>query len=62
MFSNKPKRGPFANDRVNPHDRDELNYWCQKFSCTDLQLKNAVTAMGTDPDAVRHFLKGRSCT
>lgn len=59
MSADKSKRGPYANSRVNPHERNELKYWCQKFACTDMQLKNAVTAVGTSADAVRKFLKGK---
>jgi hypothetical protein len=55
----RAKRGPFANDRVNPHERNELKYWCQKFACTEFELKNAVAAVGTSTDAVRHFLKDK---
>jgi hypothetical protein len=62
MPFNKAKRGPFATNRVNPHERNELKYWCEKFSCSELQLKNAVTAVGTAPDAVRHFLKGKAAS
>jgi len=62
MAFNKAKRGPFATNRVNPHERNELKYWCEKFSCSELQLKNAVTAVGTSPDAVRHFLKGKAAS
>lgn len=58
MADAKPKRGPYANNRVNPHEQNEIRYWCQKFACTEIQLKHAVRAVGTSPDAVRHFLKG----
>lgn len=54
-----PKRGPYADKRVNPHEKNEIRYWCQKFTCTDIQLKNAVRAVGTSADAVRDFLKGK---
>jgi len=60
MAECKAKRGPYANNRVNPHEPNEVKYWCQKFTCTDIQLKHAVRAVGTSPDAVRHFLKGKS--
>ena len=56
----RAKRGPFANNRVNPHEQNELKYWCQKFTCNEFQLKNAVTAVGTSPEAVRHFLKDKT--
>ncbi len=60
MLFNRNKRGPFANNRVNPHEHDELKYWCQEFTCTELQLKNAVTAVGTSREAVQHFLKDKA--
>lgn len=59
MSVDRSKRGPLANNRVNPHEPNELKYWCQKFTCTDIQLKNAVMAVGTSPDVVRDFLKGK---
>jgi hypothetical protein len=59
MSNSKVKRGPFANNRVNPHELNEVKYWCKKFDCNVFQLKNAVTAVGTSPDAVRHFLKDK---
>ncbi len=55
----KPKRGPYANERVNPHEPHEIKYWTKKFNCTDMQLKHAVRAVGTSADAVRHFLQGK---
>jgi|GEM_PF-938985 hypothetical protein len=60
MSAIRAKRGPFANNRVNPHEQNELKYWCQKFTCNEFQLKNAVTAVGTSPEAVRHFLKDKT--
>ncbi len=59
MSADKSKRRPFASERVNPHERNELRYWCRKFNCTDMQLKNAVMAVGTSVEAVRDFLKGK---
>ena len=59
MANQKPKRGPYANHRVNPHEPNEVKYWCQKFGCNDMQLKHAVRAVGTSSDAVQHFLKGK---
>jgi hypothetical protein len=57
MRNNKLKRGPYANNRVNPHEPNEVKYWSQKFNCTEMQLKHAVRAVGTSADAVRCFLK-----
>jgi hypothetical protein len=59
MRDNKLKRGPYANNRVNPHEPNELKYWSCKFNCTEMQLKHAVRAVGTSPDAVRGFLNGK---
>ena len=59
MPFNKLKRGPYGNHRVNPHEPNEVKYWCQKLTCTDMQLKHAVRAVGTSADAVRDFLKGK---
>lgn len=56
MFDKRTKRGHFATDRVNPHEKNELKYWCQKMNCTEMQLKNAVMAVGTSAKAVRQFL------
>ncbi len=60
MFDKRNKRGPFATDRVNPHEKNEIKYWCQKLNCTEMQLKNAVTAVGTSAKAVRQFLNPRA--
>jgi hypothetical protein len=53
----KPKRGPFADNRVNPHEPNEIKYWSRKFDCTDMELKNAVRSVGTSAEAVQKFLK-----
>lgn len=57
MRDNKPKRGPFADNRVNPHEPNEIKYWSRKFDCTEIQLKHAVRAVGTSAEAVQKFLK-----
>ena len=57
MRDNKPKRGPFADNWVNPHEPDEIKYWSRKFDCTEMQLKHAVRAVGTSPEAVQKFLR-----
>ena len=54
---NKPKRGPNADNRVNPHEPNEIRYWSQKFDCTEMQLKHAVRAVGTSAEAVLKFLR-----
>lgn len=59
MRNEKVVRGPRANNRVNPHEPNEIKYWSKKFECNEMQLKNAVRAVGTCPEAVRSFLKGK---
>lgn len=59
MRDDKLKRGPYANNRVNPHEPNEVRYWSRKFDCTEMQLKHAVRAVGTSADAVRDFLKNK---
>lgn len=53
----KPRRGPHADNRVNPHEPNEIRYWSKKFDCTEMQLKHAVRAVGTSAEAVLKFLK-----
>ena len=57
MRDNKPKRGPYADNRVNPHEPNEIKYWSRKFDCTAMELKHAVRAVGTSAEAVRKFLR-----
>lgn len=59
MRDDKLKRGPYANNRVNPHEPNEVKYWSRKFECNEMQLKHAVRAVGTSAEAVRRFLKGK---
>ncbi len=59
MSAEKSKRRPFASDRVNPHERNEIKFWCHKFACSEMELKNAVMAVGTSAKAVRDFLSGK---
>jgi hypothetical protein len=37
-------------------DPYEVRRWCQRFICTEAQLRAAVGAAGTDPAAVRSAL------
>jgi hypothetical protein len=60
MGKDKPKRGPYADNRVNPHEPNEIKYWSQKFNCTEMELKHAVRAVGTSSEAVMKFLKTRA--
>jgi hypothetical protein len=45
----------------NPKDRSRIDvnapteraYWCQKFGCSETQLRNAVKMVGATPSKVR---------
>jgi hypothetical protein len=43
--------------RVAVDDAYEVRRWCQRFVCTEEQLKRAVRAAGSNPTAVRAQLK-----
>ncbi len=59
MCAQKSSPRPFASNRVNPHERNEIIYWCRKFGCSEMELKNAVMAVGTAEESVRRFLAGK---
>ena len=35
----------------------EVRRWCQRFVCTEAQLRNVVARVGDDPEAVRRELE-----
>ena len=35
----------------------EVRRWCQRFICTEAQLRDAVSSVGADPEAVRAELQ-----
>jgi len=39
--------------RVNVNDAAERAYWCQKFGCSETQLRNAVKMVGVTASKVR---------
>lgn len=44
---------PKERARVNVNDPAERAYWCQKFGCSETQLRNAVKMVGVTPSKVR---------
>jgi hypothetical protein len=38
---------------VNVNDAAERAYWCQRFGCSEAQLRNAVKMVGATPSKVR---------
>jgi hypothetical protein len=39
--------------RINVNEPSERAYWCQKFGCSETQLRNAVKMVGATPSKVR---------
>jgi hypothetical protein len=39
--------------RINVNEPSERTYWCQKFGCSETQLRNAVKMVGSTPSKVR---------
>ena len=49
-----------ANDdnQVRPHIAQEVDYWCAKFACSEEDLRQAVSEVGTRAEDVRQYLTG----
>jgi hypothetical protein len=57
MADDKSKTGPADRDRVNVHERYELEYWSERFGVTRDRLKEAVTTVGPMVTDVERYLK-----
>lgn len=57
MSDDLSNRGPADRSRVNVNEPWEVRWWCQRFGCTESQLRGAVNAVGTSADAVEHYLR-----
>ena len=42
--------------RINVNEEWELQYWSEKFGCSENDLRAAVNAVGTSADAVQNHL------
>lgn len=56
MSDDLSNRGPQDRARVNVNETWELNYWCKKFNCTEVQLRAAVKAVGVMVIDVQRYL------
>lgn len=45
--------------RVSVNDPAEVTYWCQKFGCSETQLRTAVKMVGVTVSKVRAHLAQR---
>ena len=54
-----PAAAPMTTDkakdraRINVNEPTERAFWCQKFGCSETQLRNAVKMVGMAPNKVR---------
>ena len=46
MSDDKTKKIPQDANRISITDPDEVRYWCDKFHCTEKELKKAVCRVG----------------
>lgn len=57
MPDNLQKKRPEDANRINLSQRHEIDYWCNKWSCTEDELRQAVKKAGTDNvEIVRNYL------
>lgn len=58
MSDDKSKhRRPQDSKRVNLSEQYEVDYWCERFGCSETQLRNAVHRVGPLIDDVKDELK-----
>lgn len=56
MSDDLSKRGPQDRSRINVNEPHELRYWTQALGVTEVQLREAVKAVGPSATAVREHL------
>ena len=54
MASRVPQSAP-AVDRVTLLDPQVVQAWCAKLQCTELELRAAVYAVGSEPEQLRRY-------
>lgn len=60
MADDLSKRGKADRIRVNVTEHWELRQWCDKFDCTEAELREAVDAVGVLAKDVEAYLEGRT--
>jgi hypothetical protein len=50
---------PKDRSKVNVNEPTDIAYWCDKFGCSQTQLRTAVKVVGTSPSKVRTHLADR---
>ena len=57
MSDDLSKRGPQDRSRINVNESHELRYWTQELGVSEIQLRDAVKAVGPSATAVREHLR-----
>ncbi len=57
MADDKSKHRPQDSNRIRVNEDDELEYWCERFGCTQAELRNAVQKVGPLAEDVKRELK-----
>jgi hypothetical protein len=60
MADDLSKRGGTDRSRINVNEPHELQYWCQKLGCTEIQLKQAIREVGVQASAVESYLSSHA--
>ena len=58
-MDDKSKTGGQDRTRVNTGEDYEMQYWSEKFGCSQEELKQAVKAVGSEADKVEEYLSSR---
>ena len=56
-MDNKKETGSPGRERIDINEKDEVDYWTEKFGITKVKLKAAVNAVGDTSRAVEAYLK-----
>jgi hypothetical protein len=59
MADDPNKRGSPDKDRIDINDEHEVRNWSMVLKVAPDQLKDAVRKVGTSPEQVRHYLRGK---
>ncbi|MEO7762575.1 MAG: DUF3606 domain-containing protein [Casimicrobiaceae bacterium] len=60
MIDDPTERGPADRRRVNVHDDAwALRYWCNRFNCSEEQLRAAISVVGVMADTIDEYLKSQ---
>jgi hypothetical protein len=51
------KHGPVDRKSINVKEPWEVNWWCKKLQCTEIELMHAVKAVGNSSTKVNDYLK-----